>query len=87
MELAKVPLRYIITIFLVIAIITSCTFNNIDNLQGRLSNIGGHKSVLWNQSQQYTDNNDDGTPRIAWLMSFPNRYNIHKTARSYSIRI
>ena len=77
MELAKVPLQCTITIFLVIAIIASCTFNNLDNIQGRLSNMsGGHKSVLlWNQSQQYTDNNvdDDGTPRrIAWLMSFPN---------------
>ena len=36
MELAKVPLRYIITIFLI-----SCTFNNLDNLQGRLSNLSG----------------------------------------------
>ena len=49
MELAKVPLRYIITIFLVVAIIISCTFNNIDNLQGRLSNISG--GVLDNDSQ------------------------------------
>jgi len=72
MEHAKVPVRCI-TIFLIIATILSCTFNNLGNLQGQFSIFGDsnsnkHKSVF----QPTDNNNDDSIPRIAWLMSFPN---------------